>query len=139
MGEKTFAASGVVADIAGRKARHVGTMADGVRVHVFRDELAGPEFATQRKLLADIDRPVEPAPGWRFCAHPSCGVELLDEHPTRACRAHRDASKGPRPRYQPPLAVTPAWALVTCLGPQPRTLVQVDPAKLPEGVADAAR
>ena len=42
------------------------------------------------KLLADIDRPVELPDGWRYCVDVTCGVELRDQHATRACRKHRE-------------------------------------------------
>lgn len=37
----------------------------------------------------DIDRPVEPPPGWAYCSSPTCGVWLRKDHPIGTCKACR--------------------------------------------------
>lgn len=84
-GDSTFATHGDAVDVAKRIE-----LKDGTNVRIFRDELAGPLFSAHWKLLADIDRPVEPPDGWRYCVDITCGIELRDQHTTRACRKHRE-------------------------------------------------
>jgi hypothetical protein len=52
--------------------------------------------------MMDLDRDVPPPKGFKFCAHPSCGVLVSKTRaPGVKCRAHRGADQPSLPPTKP--------------------------------------